>query len=152
MAWGMVAVMRALRRHWLWARTGDVTPARMVVPRRVNLIGAVILIGGIAVGVLLWTQRIVDDTFALRILWAATGWSFGYTLLGIGREIGVPRFIWIGPIGGAASTLVLVPPISFGQAALFLGLGWCVILGVSGAVTLRQAWLRAGEVGDVRSD
>lgn len=151
-AWGMVLVMRLLRRRWLWAQTGNVTPSRMIVPRRVNLIAAAILLVGIGAGVILWTQGVVDDAFALRMLWAATGWSFGYTLFGVGREIGLSRYIWIGLIGGVASSLILLLPISFGQAALVLGLGWCAILAASGAFTLRQALALTRMEANVRPD
>lgn len=151
-AWGMVAVMGYLRRRWLWAETGNVTPPRIVVPRRVNLIAAGILLAGIGSGVLLWMRGAVDDVFVLRMLWAATGWSFGYTLFGVGREIGLPRYVSIGLIGGVVSTLVLFFPLSFSQAALALGLGWCAILGVSGVLTLRRAWAKLGRDAHVRSD
>jgi hypothetical protein len=150
--WGMVAVMGYLRRRWLWSETGNVTPARMVVPSGVNLIAAGILLAGIGTGVLLWMRGVVDDGFALRMLWAATGWSFGYTLFGVGREIGLPRYVSIGLIGGIASTLVLFLPLTFGGASLALGLGWCLILGVSGVVTLRRAWAEVGRDAHVRSD
>ncbi len=151
-AWAMLALMGMVRRRWLWARTGNVTPARMVVPRRVNLVAAAIVLIGIAGGVMLWRRGVVDDVFALRMLWAATGWSFGYTLYGVGRGIGIARYVWIGLIGGLASSLVLFFSISFSQAALALGLGWAAILAASGVVTLRQAWLLAERDANVRPD
>jgi hypothetical protein len=151
-AWGMVAFMGFLRRRWLWTQTGTVTPVRVVVPRRVNLIATGILLTGIFAGVLLWMRGVVDVDFVLRMLWVATGWSFGYTLFGVGREIGLSRYVWIGAIGGVASSLLLFVAIGFGQAALALGLGWCAILGVSGVIVLRQAWAMARKNADVRSD
>jgi hypothetical protein len=151
-AWAMLALMGMVRRRWLWAQTGNVTPTMTVVPRRVNLIAAAILIIGIGGGVVLWTRGVVDDVFALRMLWAATGWSFGYTLYGVGRQIGITRYVWIGPLGGLASSLVLFFTISFSQAALALGLGWGVVLAASGVITLRQAWLLAEREANVRPD
>ena len=136
----MLGVMRVLRRRRLWARTGNVTPPRAVVPRRVNLISAALLIGGVAIGVLLHAQGVVDDGFALRMLWAATGWSFGYTLNGVGREIGLSRYVWVGLTGGVASSLILILPVSFSQAVLALGLGWSALLATSGVVAFSQAW------------
>lgn len=151
-AWGMLAVMRSLRRRWLWARSGEVTPFKVIVPRRVNVVAAAILVIAIGGGVLLWSRGAVDVGFALRMLWAATGWSFGYTLLGVGKEIGLARYVRVGVVGGVGSSLLLVLPLDFGQAALALGLGWCAILAVSGAITLRQAWALAKAESDVRSD
>jgi hypothetical protein len=151
-AWAMLGLMRHLRRRWLWATSGTAEPLKIVVPRRVNLIAAAILMVGIGAGVLLWRQGLAEDLFALRMLWAATGWSFGYTLFGVGRHIGLSRYVWVGVVGGVASTALLMVPLSFAAAALALGLGWCVILAASGIVCLRQAWARAGRSADVRSD
>jgi hypothetical protein len=151
-AWAMLALMRFLRRRWLWVSSGTANPHRIVVPRRVNLIAAALLVVGIGVSVLLRARGIVDDAFVLRALWAATGWSFGYTLYGVGRHIGLPRYLWIGAVGGLASTAILLLPLSFAAAALALGLGWCVVLAASGFICLRQAWARAGRGADVRSD
>ena len=105
-----------------------------------NLISAALLIGGVAIGVLLHAQGVVDDGFALRMLWAATGWSFGYTLYGVGREIGLSRYVWVGLTGGVASSLILILPVSFSQAVLALGLGWSALLATSGVVAFSQAW------------
>jgi len=149
---GMLGVMRVLRSRWLWAHTGMVKASRWAVPRRVNLISAVILVGGIALGIGLRSLGWVDETFVLRMLWTATGWSFGYTLVGVGREIGLARYIRIGLVGAVASTVILLTPISFGEAGLALGLGWFLALAVSGGVTLRRAWLSAGEAMGRGSD
>jgi hypothetical protein len=151
-AWAMLGLMRFLRRRWLWVSSGTANPHRIVVPRRVNLIAAALLVIGIGIGVLLWAQGIVGDVFALRALWAATGWTFGYTLYGVGRHIGLARYVWIGAIGGVASSVPLLVPLGFASAALALGLGWCVVLAGSGFICLRQAWARAGRLADVRSD
>jgi hypothetical protein len=151
-AWAMLALMRFLRRRWLWVSSGTANPHRIVVPRRVNLMAAALLVVGIGVSVLLRARGIVDDAFVLRALWAATGWSFGYTLYGVGRHIALSRYLWIGAVGGVASTAILILPLSFAAAALALGLGWCGILAASGFICLRQAWARAGRDADVRSD
>jgi len=85
---GMLGVMKVLRSRWLWVQAGTVRPSRWAVPKRVNLISAIILVGGIAWGIGLRSLGWVDETFVLRMLWTATGWSFGYTLVGVGRELG----------------------------------------------------------------
>jgi len=149
---GMLGVMKVLRSRWLWARTGIVRPVRWAVPRRVSLISALILIGSIALGLGLHNLGRVDGNFVLRMLWTATGWSFGYTLVGVGRELALARYIRIGLVGAAASTVILLTPISFGEAGLALGLGWFLVLSVSGGVTLRRGWPRAEEVTGRGSD
>lgn len=151
-AWAALALMRLLRRRWLWASSGDVKPLKVLVPRRVNIIATIVLVSGIGIGVVFRALGIADDGFVLRMLWTATGWSFGYTLYGMGREIGLERYVKIGLIGGVASTLIAAIPMSFAVASLVLGLGWAVILTASGLLTLRRAWLVAGRGSDVRPD
>jgi hypothetical protein len=136
---GMLWVMDFVRRRWLWRESGMVKSSRWVVPRGVNVLSAVILVGGIAVGLGLRYLAWVDDAFVLRMLWAATGWSFGYTLFGVGRHLGLLRYVRLGVVGGLASTGMLILPLSFGQVALAFGLGWAVLLGASGAIALRRA-------------
>jgi len=149
---GMLGVKKVLRSRWLWAQTGTVRPSRWAVSRRVNLISAIILVGGIAVGIGLRSLGWVNEIFVLRMLWTATGWSFGYTLVGVGRELDMTRYTRIGLVGAVASTVILLTPIGFGAAALALGLGWFLVLSVSGGVTLRGAWLTAGKATGRGSD
>ncbi|MBN1538451.1 MAG: hypothetical protein JW908_17075 [Anaerolineales bacterium] len=134
--WGMLRLMKFLRQRWLWRESGMVKSVRWMVPRRVNVISSVIFMGGIILSLYLRHLGYVDDVFVLRMLWVATGWAFGYTLIGVGRHIGLPRYIWLGILGGIASTAMLFMPLPFGQAALVFGLFWCIILTVSGAITL----------------
>ncbi len=141
--WGMLWIMGFVRRRWLWRDSGTVKSSRIVVPRGVNVLSAVILVGGVAVGLGLRYVRWVDDAFILRMLWTATGWSFGYTLIGTGRHLGLTRYVRLGTVGGIASTAMLFLTLTFGQVALAFGLGWGIILGVSGAIALRRAFSSA---------
>jgi hypothetical protein len=140
---GMLWLMDFVRRRWLWRESGMVKSSRWVVPRGVNVASAVVLVGGIAVGLGLRYIGWVDDAFVLRMLWAATGWSFGYTLIGMGHHLGLSRYVWLGAVGGIVSTATLFLPLTFGLVALAFGLGWSIILGVSGAVALRRAFRSA---------
>jgi hypothetical protein len=137
--WGMLGLMKVLRQRWLWRESGMVTSTRWVVPRSVNILSAVIMIGGIAAGFGLRYLGWVNDAFALRMLWAATGWSFGYTLIGVGRHIGLERYVRLGAVGGLASTIMLFLPFTFSQVSLVFGLGWSLLLIVSGVVALQHA-------------
>jgi hypothetical protein len=137
-AWGMLRLMDYLRQRWLWRESGMVKSARWIVPRRVNVLSAVILLGGLALGLGLKYLGRADDSFVLRMFWAATGWAFGYTLAGVGRQVGLSRYVWLGVAGGLVSTVMLFLPLSFGQSALVFGLSWGLLLMVSGIVTLRR--------------
>lgn len=144
LALAMLGLMNWVRRRWLWRASGIVKPVRIIVPRRVSVLSAVILVVGMGIAVLLRQSGWVDDTFLLRMLWTATGWSFGYTLFGVGQNIGLTRYVRLGLVGGAVSTILLFLPLAFNQAGLLFGLVWGMLLGASGIVTLR-AWLQATE-------
>jgi len=138
---GTLGLMNTLRRRWLWRESGMVKSSRWIVPRRVNVLSAVVLLAGLALGFGLRYLGQVDDSFVLRMLWAATGWAFGYTLVGVGRHISLSRYIWLGVVGGLISTVVLFLPLTFGQTSLIFGSAWCLLLATSGIVTLRRALL-----------
>ena len=138
-AWGMLALMNVVRKRWLWRESGMVKPARWVVPRRVTVLSVVILLAGLAFALLARRHGWVDDSFILRMFWAATGWSFGYTLLAMGRELDLPRYIWLGAIGSALSTVLLFLELTFAQVALAFGLFWGLMLAASGFLTLWRA-------------
>lgn len=148
--WGMLRLMDYLRQRWLWRESGMVKSSRWVVPRRVNVLSAVILLGGLAIGFGVRYFGWADDAFVLRMLWAATGWAFGYTLAGVGHHIALSRYVWLGVVGGLMSTVMLFLPLTFGQTSLVFGLSWCLLLAASGMVTLRRAMFSVKGVSDGR--
>lgn len=136
---GTLWVMRFLRQKWFWRESGWVKPLRWQVPRRITVLSAVIMLGGVVLGLILLSTGKVDKSFVLRMLWTATGWGFGYTLIGMGREIGLRRYIWLGATGGLASTILLFLPLTFGQTAIVLNGAWALALGISGVIVLHRA-------------
>jgi len=137
--WGMLPIMNFLRKRWLWRESGMVKPSRWIVPRRVNVLTAVIMLGGIAGSLGLRALGWADDAFVLRVFWAATGWGFGYTLFAMGRHMDLPRYRQLGVIGGFISTILLFLPLRFGQSSLVFGFTWFTLLAVSGFSALRRA-------------
>jgi hypothetical protein len=136
---GSLWLMRAIRRKWLWRESGWVKPLRWQVPRRVSILSVVIILGGVGLAIGLLVTNRVEASFVLRMLWVATGWAFGYTLVGVGQEIGLKRYIWLGAVGGIAATVLLFLPLTFGQAAIVLFGAWALVLGISGAIALRHS-------------
>jgi hypothetical protein len=131
-------VMRFVRRRWLWRRTGYVKSSQWMVPRRVSLISAVILIVVLVAGALLQSRLPADEMFLLRLLFVASGWSFAYTLIEMGGLLDLARYIRVGLFAGLASTVLLVLPISVGQTGLLWGLLWGGSLSASGISALRE--------------
>ncbi len=129
---GALALMNYIRRRWLWQKSGFVKPMNIVVPRRVAFISVALFMVGMAIGLGGSFLGFSSDQFALRALFASSGWSFGYSLFGMGKSIDLQRYVRLGLIGGLASTILFILPITSGQAALILGLGWGIALIISG--------------------
>lgn len=138
-------VMRLIRRRWLWRNSGYVKPVRWIVPRHVTLISLGIILVAIAVGVLVQRTQPEDELFLLRMILVSSGWSFGYTLIEMGRRLNIPRYIWVGAVGSIATTPTLILPLTVGQTALISGVIWGVLLAMSSIQPLRHAARAAGE-------
>lgn len=136
---GSLWLMRAVRQRWLWRESGWVKPLPWQVPRKVTILSVAIFLGGLGLAIALLVADRVEASFVLRMLWVAIGWAFGFTLVGVGREIGLIRYIWLGSLGGIASSVLLFLPLTFGQVAIVLYGAWALALGISGAIALRRA-------------
>ncbi len=130
--------MRFARRRWLWRESGLVKPNRQIVPLRVTLISVGVLLAGIALGVLLQVIFPVGDLFLMKMIYIASGWSFGYTLITMGNILGLSRLRRVGLFGAVVPTLLIVLPLTIGQMVLIWGLIWGAALGISGMGPLRQ--------------
>jgi tryptophan-rich sensory protein len=85
----------------------------------------------------------MDEWYAARVLYAAMGWGSGVFFIAFGLDIKLRRYIWLGLIGGLASTLLLFFPLQFGEAGLAFGAVWGTILLASGMVVLLRAWKKS---------
>jgi hypothetical protein len=153
-----LGVITFVRKRWLWRKTGMVKPHRMVVKRRVNVISAVILLVGLGIAFGLMQLGLVDSNFTLRALLASSGVSFGYTMAAMGGNLSLPRYKWVGWVGGLLSLPTLAAPVTLGQFGLILGGMWTVVLVAGGisplidAVRAARATQEAQEAGDDRRD
>ena len=138
-------VIRIVRRRWLWRASGYVKARRWLVPRRVTVISFIIILVTFAIGMLLQSQLPADEMFLLRLLLVASSWSFGYTLIEMGRLLDLPRYLRAGILGSAVTTLLLFLPLTVGQTSLLWGLLWGILLTVSAYPVVRQAVRSARE-------
>jgi hypothetical protein len=139
-ALGLQRIMETVRRRWLWRESGMVKASRIIVPTHINVIGVVILIGVLALGLKFQSFLKTGDFYVMSLLMVACGWSFGFTLVGVGANIKVKRYVVVGVIGGLASTASLLSQTSLGGAGLITFLGWGILLIISGAIVLVQVW------------
>ncbi|MBX3082290.1 MAG: hypothetical protein KF716_11710 [Anaerolineae bacterium] len=143
-------VMRVLRRRWLWRNTGYVKSKQIVVPFHISLISVIVMLVPLGIGMLLQTAQLVDDLFLLRVIFIASGWSLGYTLIAMGQRLDLPRYIQVGLWTSLLTTIFLLLPLTVGQTALLWGLAWAATLTLSGINPLRDAARRADEVSHER--
>lgn len=139
-------VMRFLRRRWLWRDTGYVKSKQIAVPFHVTLISVIVMLVPLGIGMLLQAINLVDDIFLLRLVFIASGWSFGYTLIAMGQRLDLPRYVQVGWWISVLTAPLLVLPLTVGVTALWWGLLWGVALTLSGINPLRDAARRASEV------
>ena len=139
-AFGLQYLMNYLRQGWFWRESGMVKASRRVASSRTQLIAGGIFILGLTAGLRLWPSVGADEWYIARILYSAMGWGYGAFFIIFGQDIQLPRYIWLGLIGGLASTLLLFFPLDLGESGLAFGVGWGVLLLSSGIVVLRRAW------------
>lgn len=145
--WGVLGLMNYVRRRWLWRESGMVKSLSWLVPRWVTVLATTIYLVSVVLSLGLHFSGRFDALFALHMLVVAAGWSTGVTLVGFGLTIGLPRYMWLGVLGGLISTLLLFLRLSFGQTALVFGLSWGFLFAASGIVLLRRTLLSLREVG-----
>ena len=142
---GSVRAIRSVRRRWLWRGTGMAEPRTWGMSRPATIAAALIMLISLIGGVLLWMRGVVEADFALRMIWTASGWALGVELYLMGRTLDLPRYRWIGGLGGLASTVILFRPLTFGASALAFAVGWSVVLATSGSVTLYLVYRQGRE-------
>lgn len=138
---GTVGLMNYVRQRWLWHESGVVKPLSRLIPRRVTILAVVVYLVSLGFTLGLHFAGWVETLFTLQMLVVAAGWSTGVTLVGFGRAIGLTHYIWLGIIGGLASTILLFLPLTFGQTALIFGLAWGFMFAATGIVLLRRTLL-----------
>jgi hypothetical protein len=136
-------LIQIARRRWLWRNTGMVKASSRVISRWTQVLAALTMVAGLVLGFLFAPLGVADEWYAARLLYAAVGWGSGVFFIAFSRDIGLPRYLWIGIIGGLASTLLLLYPFAFGEAGLAFGVGWGMLLVGGGLVALRRVGKKA---------
>lgn len=132
-------LMRYVRRRWLWRNSGYVSSRQIVVPFPVSVISVFVLLVPLVLGWLAQMVQLVPDSFTLRLMLVASGWSFGYTLVEMGRRLDLRRYVQIGLWASLITAVLLVLPITLGLTALLWGIVWGAMLTLSGIGPLSAA-------------
>jgi len=142
---GARRLIAKIRRNMLWKNRGFVKPLRWQVSWRVNFVASAVVVAMLIVAFALMRGGLVNSDFVLRTLASSAGIATGIVLFGVGRELDLGRYRWVGIIGGLSSALITLLPLSFLAAWLTLGISWTVIFTVSGTWALRKSIAALGE-------
>ena len=142
---GARRVIENIRRQTLWKNLGFVKSLRWQVSWQTNAAAVIVFVVMIVVAVWLMSQGYVDQEFVLRTLVSSSGIATGIVFLGMGKELDLQRYKWIGAVGGILSTVIIFVPISFSIAWLVLGIIWMVVLTISGSWAFRKSILELRE-------
>jgi MFS family permease len=142
---GARRVIENIRRQTLWKNQGFVKSLRWQVSWQTNAAAVIVFVAMIVVAVWLMSQGYVNQEFVLRTLVSSSGIATGIVFFGMGKELDLQRYRWIGAVGGILSTVMIFVPISFSIAWLVLGIIWMVVLTVSGSWALRKSILELRE-------
>jgi hypothetical protein len=128
-----------IRRNIIWKDRGFVKSLRWQVNWRYSLLAVAITIMLISVAFLLMLRGMVNPETVLRAIVSSAGIATGIVCIGLGMELGIKRYKWVGIAGGIFSAIIIILPISFSISWLLLGIAWVIILTLSGSYALRQS-------------
>jgi hypothetical protein len=136
---GSERLIEHIRRSSLWKESGFVKPLRWGFNKWI-MIGVVAIMLAIIIGTV-WLMALgrLSQDVALRSIPASACIGMGVQFFGMGHSLKIRRFFAVGAAGSLLGIAIFFYPFSFGQSWLCFGLGWGVILLVSGAWALNLA-------------
>ena len=128
-----------IRRSSLWKESGFVKPLRWGFNKGIILIVTAVILVIVIGSVWLMARGLLSQDIALRSIPASACFGMGVQFFGMGYSLKIRRFLAVGVVGSLLGIAIFFYPFSFGQAWLCFGLGWGVILLVSGLWALVMA-------------
>lgn len=134
-----------LRRRLRLSYKGDVRP----LPRQISwvvYVGAVILmIAGLIAAAILFIRGAIPENSMVRSIPALAGVATAMFMASVGISLDFRRYIIAGIIGGLFSALLFWLPLEMGEAWGWLGLGWGILLILTGSWTFSRALRERGD-------
>jgi hypothetical protein len=143
--YGMRRIVSRIRSSYLWKESGMVKPLRWQVSRSVVIAAASMVIVPIIAAAWLMARGVLTEEQTLRALPASTVLGTAVLYFGMSIELRIRRYGLVGVAGLILSAIVLVQAASLSDAWLLIGVGWMVIMAVSGLWALRQSVLKLAE-------
>jgi hypothetical protein len=142
---GSRRLIERIRRSYLWKEKGYVESLRWQVKTSVSAVAVLASIALIIAAVWLMARGSLSEDVVLTALVAAVSVGSAIVYLGMGIDLRIRRYVGVGIAGLILSALVLGQMTSFSESWLLVGVGWMIILAVSGMWALRQSVLSLAE-------
>ena len=141
----MRKIINRIRQKTLWKNQGFVKPLRWQVSWQINALASAVMIAMIVFAFWLMFKGSISQEIVLRTLVSSTGVAAGIVFFGLGKQIDLRRYQWVGTVGGTLSALIIIMTISFSNSWLVLGLIWMTVFILSGSWALRKSILSIRE-------
>jgi hypothetical protein len=132
-------MMDRLRRLLIWRERGYIQPLRGVVSWPPLLLATLAEIGLVVAAYWLMALGGIGTGILLLTVVASSGLGMGIVFYGLGRAMGIRRYLAVGMTGGILSLGIPLMAVSFSMAWLILGVLWATLLCVSGGWALHFA-------------
>ena len=139
MIFGARKIVERIRMATIWRDRGFVKSLKWQVSWQTNLAAVGAAITMIIMASWMMQRGMIDPEAVLRVLVSSAGAATGIVFFGIGSELKLQRYKWVGIAGGGLSFLIVVIPTAFHVSWLLAGIIWMAVLSVSGFWALRKS-------------
>ncbi len=138
MIFGAKRIVERLRLNIIWRDSGFVKTLRWQVNTRFSLLAGAVTIVLILGSFFLMLRGLLSQEAVLRAIVSSAGIATGIIYFGMGGELRLQPFKWVGITGGVGSAIIFILPVTFSVSWLLLGVVWIAVLFLSGTFTLRK--------------
>jgi hypothetical protein len=137
--------INALRRRLKLSYQGNVRPLPRQVSWLVQIGVVVLIIAGVIVAAVQFIRGSIPEDAVVRSIPALSGLATAIVFTAMGISLDFKRYALAGIAGGLLSTLLFWLPLGMGEAWGWLGLGWGILLIITGSWTLNRALKERGD-------
>jgi hypothetical protein len=142
---GARKVVDHIRMAVIWRDHGFVKSLKWQVNWQTNLLAVGVAMIMIIAAYWMMIRGVIDPDAVLRTLVSAVGVATGIVYLGVGNELKLLRYKWVGVAGGALSATIIMLPVTFHVSWLLVGIVWIIVLWLSGLWALWKTTLALRE-------
>jgi hypothetical protein len=136
--------INALRKRLKLSYKGDVRPLPRQVSWLVHVGATVLMVAGVIAAAILFIRGAIPEHSMVRSIPVLAGIATAIIMIAAGVSLGFRRYVLGGITGGLFSALLFWLPLEMGEAWMWLGLGWGILLILTGSWSLTKALKERG--------